>query len=475
MFSITLNILVISPSARLREAISDELREHPVELEWLDSIYAVSARSKADAALLETEDLEDIRRLKSMFAGLPVFLICEQPDYQWGLAGIREGASEYLCLEELHQGRLFRALRFWFERSKVERALEQSQAQLLTAQRMEAIGRTVAGVAHDFRHFLQVVYGNCGLMKRLSHSPALDELVDETKEAAERASLMIKQMLEFAQGNRVKESLIDLNGTINDLAPLYKNVLGPGVDVQRFLCEDPLLVSIDSRIEQCLMNLIINANDAIGRERGVIFVETRRLDLDRDYVDRAWTVKAGAYAVLEVSDSGHGIEPKDFDRIFEPFFTTKPRGIGTGLGLSSVFTLMKEWKGSVTVASRPGLGTTFKLLFPLTGEPEVRPLPKRPLLGRSWLLWEPDPARYLTLRRDLSALGGEVAKTTPEDDSPTLTREENPEYQLQVCDLSPRIVQHLQLVPPTLPCLATPFARHELATTLTLLPAQPAS
>jgi hypothetical protein len=225
---------------------------------------------------------------------------------------------------------------------------------------------------------------------------------------------------------------------------------------------------MDSRIEQCLMNLIINANDAIGRRSGVILVETRLLQLDRDYLDRSFSLEAGSFAVLEVSDNGCGIDSKDFERIFEPFFTTKPRGIGTGLGLSSVFTLMKEWKGVVAVASRPGLGTTFKLVFPLASCDSALPSPQQPLQGQSWVLNDADAARQLTLRRDLSALGGEVVKAPSQEGSATLSPLGRPLTGLQICDLSPRLAEHLGLLPQDCQALGTPFARHELAAKLEL-------
>jgi signal transduction histidine kinase len=466
MFSFPLHVLLLSTQKATHDAVQRELAPSPARLSWKPTRQSVSRREKPEAILLETDDLGEISRLRTLLAGVPVIVLQSEVDYQWGLAAIREGASDCISLSEIGSGNLFRLLRFWVERWKVERALQQSDAQLIAVQRMEGLGRTVAGVAHDFRHFLQVVYGNCNLMKRLNENPSIDEMIDEIKLAAEKANQLIKQMLDFAQGAPANRTTFDINESLTALGPLYRKLLRPGVETKCDLADESLLVSLDSRFEQVVMNLIANACDAVSEHRGTILVETRALALERDYLDQSLVLPHGAYVVMSISDNGHGIEAHDIARIFEPFFTTKGRDVGTGLGLSVVFALLQEWKGYVTVGSVPGKGTTFNLIFPRQCAPE--PEEPMPRLSLALALRETNEALQLVLRRDLTALGCEARLL--DSAGPTLVLDSADEERgLQVCQLSPGLMTHLGLLPPGTLALATPFTRRELASALSTL------
>lgn len=466
MFSFPLHVILISPEQGIYEAVRRELAPSSSELSWKKTRQAVSRRDKPEAILLETDDLDEIARLKALLPGAPVIVLRAGVDYQWGLAAIREGASDYLSITEIGDGNLFRVLRFWVERWKVERALQQSDSQLIAAQRMEGLGRTVAGVAHDFRHFLQVVYGNCNLMKRLNENPSVDEMIDEIKLAAEKANRLIKQMLDFAQGAPATRTIFDVNESLRALEPLYRKLLGPGVQVEHLFTEEPLLVSLDNRFEQVVMNLVANASDALVESRGTILIETRALNLERDYLDKGLVLEEGGYVVLSISDTGQGIDARDIDRIFDPFFTTKDRDVGTGLGLSVVFSFLQEWRGHVTVGSLPGKGTTFNLIFPRQSAPAQAETAHR--LSLTLLLREPNDALQLVLRRDLTALGCETRLM--DSPGPTLVLEGQSEGpSLQVCQLSPRLMARLGLLSDKALGLATPFGRSELAQGLSTL------
>jgi signal transduction histidine kinase len=460
MFSFPLHVILVSPEQGIYETVRRELAQSSSELSWKKTRQAVSRRDKPEAILLETDDLDEISRLKALLPGAPVIVLHAGVDYQWGLAAIREGASDYLSMTEIGDGNLFRVLRFWVERWKVERALQQSDSQLIAAQRMEGLGRTVAGVAHDFRHFLQVVYGNCNLMKSLNENPSVEEMIDEIKLAAEKANRLIKQMLDFAQGAPATRTIFDVNESLRGLEPLYRKLLGPGVQLEHLLTDEPLLVSLDNRFEQVVMNLVANASDALVEGRGTILIETRALNLERDYLDKGLVLEEGAYVVVSISDTGQGIDARDIDRIFDPFFTTKDRDVGTGLGLSVVFSFLQEWRGHVTVGSLPGKGTTFNLIFPRQSAPaQVETAPR---LSLALLLREPNDALQLVLRRDLTALGCETRLI--DSPGPTLVLEGQSEGpSLQVCQLSPRLMARLGLLSDKALGLATPFGRSELA------------
>jgi signal transduction histidine kinase len=464
VYSISLNVLLVTPSRESYEKVKEELSASPVSLAWkrtIDEALVGLNLFSADAVLLEGDDLSAIAELRGTAPRVPLVFLHSQLDQQLGLAAIREGASEYLAISEVGHGGLFRAVRYCVERAKVERALEASRSQLLTSQKMEAIGRTVAGVAHDFRHFLQVIYGNCGLMKRLNSDPTIDEMIDEIRSAGDKANTTIKHLLNFAQGSPIRERVMDLNKVITDLQSLCQALLQRGLTIHYHLCPQPLLVRLDSRVEQVLMNLAVNAADAISQETGKIIMETRLLNLDRPYVSSEVQLHPGNYAVIEVSDTGVGIDPAIMDRIFEPFFTTKPRGIGTGIGLSVVFTLVQDWKGKVVVASEPGVGTTFKIILP------CEPLASGPSVSKTLALRvnlrRDEGALQLLLRKDFSALGCEVSEV--DDQEPTIRLETESELSgqgLLVSGLSPKLLMCKGSVNDESLVLRTPFSRSEL-------------
>ena len=464
MYSVHLKVALISPREDLFRAVRAETATAKVHLTWkrnFDHAIKEVGLSSIDAILLESDDLGDIADLKIYVPNVPVILLHRELNQQLGLAAIREGASEFLATDEMGSGSLFRTIRYCVERGKVEQALEVSRSQLLTSQKMEAIGRTVSGVAHDFRHFLQVIYGNCGLMKRLNEDSTIDEMIDEIRVAAEKANLTIKHLLSFAQGSPVRETLTEVNKVILDLNPMFKALLGTGLSIEYSLCSQPLLARLDSRIEQVLMNLVVNAADAMAGKRGTIFIESRPLSLERPYYGPDVRLASGQYSVIEISDNGTGIEPDVIDRIFEPFFTTKPREVGTGIGLSVVFTLVQDWRGKVVVASRPGVGTTFKLIFPSEHCGKSLPSARQEKLNLAVTLCESDKALQLLLRRDLSVLGCEV--TEVDGQQPTLALDgSSPSAGIYISQMSPKIMFSAKTKNETDIGLSTPFSRQEL-------------
>jgi K+-sensing histidine kinase KdpD len=336
----------------------------------------------------------------------------------------------------------------------------------MVAQRLEMLGRTVTGVAHDFRLFLQVVYNNCSTAKGLNPTPALEELLDEIKSAAETTNRLVRQMLDFAQGSATTRTTVDLNLSLKRLEPLYRKLLATNVRLDSHLTTEQLPVSLDHRFDQLMLNLIVNAVDATRANGGSLFIETRALTLERDYLDRSLVVKAGSYAVLSVSDTGSGIRAEDLERIFEPFFTTKGRDVGTGLGLSMVFACVREWNGHILVGSVPEKGSTFQILFPLQVE---LPVAKTACIrNANVIVREQNEAAQLVLRRDLSALGCDVRVENLS--GPTLSLSKKPgNCPVQVCHLSPLLMRHLQLLPAECVSLAAPFSRAQLSQALSKL------
>jgi PAS domain S-box-containing protein len=242
--------------------------------------------------------------------------------------------------------------------------------QLMRAQKMEAIGTLSGGVAHDFNNILTVILGHTEvLLQTLRSSPQIAEHLKSIDEASRRASGLTRQLLAFSRKQVLQPRVFNLNSLILDLDKMLRRMISEDIEFQTVT--DPNLRATKAdpgQIEQVVMNLVVNARDAI-QNGGRITVETANVDLDEDYVRTHPDARPGAHVMLAVSDTGEGIPPEILPHIFEPFFTTKEVGRGTGLGLSTVYGIIKQSGGNVLVYSQPGRGTTFKIYLPVAEEP----------------------------------------------------------------------------------------------------------
>jgi PAS domain S-box-containing protein len=240
-----------------------------------------------------------------------------------------------------------------------------TELQLRQAQKMEAIGSLTGGVAHDFNNLLAVVIGNLDDLRghgRLDSE--LDELAEEALNAAIRGADLTRRLLAFARQQPLEQHVVDPNALVADLSKLLERALGETVQIKLDLGEDVWSTIVDPiQLQSALVNLATNARDAMPRG-GVLSIVTANRHLDQDYAKRTTEVTPGDYVMIEVTDSGLGIEPNVQKRIFEPFFTTKERGRGTGLGLAMVFGFIKQSGGHINVYSEPGAGTTMRLYLP---------------------------------------------------------------------------------------------------------------
>jgi two-component system, cell cycle sensor histidine kinase and response regulator CckA len=278
------------------------------------------------------------------------------------------------------------------------------ERQYLQAQKMDAIGRLAGGVAHDFNNILGVIIGYSDMTQDLlaPESPA-GKQVGHIRRAADRAATLTRQLLAFSRQQVLRPCVIDLNAVIKDLSSMLLRLIREDISLEFIPSEEIGNVRADvGQLEQILMNLAVNARDAI-RGGGIITIETANVVLDDIYAASHDAVAAGAYVMLSVSDSGCGIATEIMPHIFEPFFTTKPPGAGTGLGLSMVHGVVQQSGGHIWVYSEVGKGTTFKIYFPRVSEPvepasihkEERRLPK---LSDTILIVEDDDAiRDLTV------------------------------------------------------------------------------
>jgi signal transduction histidine kinase/CheY-like chemotaxis protein len=296
------------------------------------------------------------------------------------------------------------------------------ERQLLQAQKMEAVGQLAGGIAHDFNNLLLVISGYTSMVQERQAPESEDNLdLDEVRKAADRATVLTRQLLSFSRRQTIQPLHVDLNDLIEDALRMIRRVIGEHIDF-RFL-PSPRLETIyvdKGQIEQVLMNLCVNARDAMN-SGGTLTIQTMNAVLDESYCANHPWAKEGHYVVLDVTDTGHGMDPTTCARIFEPFFTTKELGQGTGLGLSTVYGIVRQNDGLIQVNSEPGKGTSFKIYIPsveLPAEPKGTALESRVTGGSETLLIAEDEesVRHL-LQRILEIEGYTVLTATDGEDA----------------------------------------------------------
>lgn len=288
---------------------------------------------------------------------------------------------------------------------------KQMEEMFRQAQKMEAVGRLAGGVAHDFNNMLSVIIGYSDvLLERADADAKVRQQCEEIKKAGERAAALTRQLLAFSRQQVLEPRVLNLNTCVVGIEKMLRRLIGEDIELRTSL--DPTLGSVKGdpgQIEQVIMNLAVNARDAM-QEGGKLLIETSNVELDDDYANSHRPCVAGRYVLLTVTDSGIGISPETKARIFEPFFTTKEVGKGTGLGLATVYGVVKQSGGYIWVYSEPGRGTAFKIYLPRINEPEwqIRPPEGAPelLQGTETILLVEDEQSVRALTRSLLEHGG---------------------------------------------------------------------
>lgn len=300
------------------------------------------------------------------------------------------------------------------ERRHADAENERLQRQLLQANKMESIGRLAGGVAHDFNNWLGVIMGNAerGLARLGPEEPTYGDL-EKILGSAQRASTLVQQLLAFARKQAAVPRALDLNETIAGMLSMFRQIIGEDIELVWQPGELSGCVNLDpSQLDQVIANLLVNARDAI-RGAGKIVIETRQFDCDDAFCAQHPFMKPGEYVQLNVQDNGHGMDEETLTHLFEPFFTTKSIGKGTGLGLATVYGIVKQGGGFIDVSSQPGAGTTFTLYWPRIerqAETNVEAAPRLPAAVRMEriLLVEDEPALLDLVKDTLEDEGYEV-------------------------------------------------------------------
>jgi signal transduction histidine kinase len=281
------------------------------------------------------------------------------------------------------------------------------ESQLRQSQKMECVGQLAAGVAHDINNILTIIQGHAGIL--LHSMPAGDDAarsLAQISTAAERAAGFIKHLLTFSRKQVFQTRVLDLNSVLRNMESMLPRMLGEQITLEiRYAPGLPPVSADASMIDQIVMNLTVNSRDAMPKG-GKLFIETTALKISAEQVRKNSEARAGQFICLTVTDTGCGMEPKVLQRIFEPFFTTKAVGEGTGIGLATVYGIVKQHHGWAEVTSKVGAGTTFKIFLPVVQAeaavtPVTAPKPETIVGGRETILVVEDETNLLELVRTI--------------------------------------------------------------------------
>ena len=339
--------------------------------------------------------------------------------------------------------------------------LQSLERQLQQSQKMEAIGRLAGGIAHDFNNLLMVVNGYAEIIKDRSSDQQSRIQAEKILSAGTKAGSLTRQLLAFSRRQILEPVVLNLNDLVTELCKFAPRIIGE--DVQLIFAPDSqlgLIKADPSQIEQVIMNLLVNSRDAMPNG-GRLTIETSRVELDTAYSKKHFGVPPGEYSMLAVSDTGIGMSADTQARIFEPFFTTKESGKGTGLGLATVYGIVKQSGGYIWVYSEPFKGTTFKIYFPrVTGKAEPLPAHEaKPVTGSGAVLVIEDEQTVREMVCEmLETLGYKAIEVGNADQAMSLVQE-NQQIDAVMVDLilpgvgGPEIVARIRKARPQLPVI----------------------
>jgi len=339
--------------------------------------------------------------------GGPIILLTGQGDRAVDVEAMKAGAADYLPKDQITPQLMERVIRHSIERKAAQAALHRSEAQLRQAQKMEAMGSLAGGVAHDFNNLLSIILSYSDMLA-VGLKPADPMRADlaEIHGAGLRAAALTRQLLAFSRQQVLLPRVVDLNEICAGMEKMLRRVIGEDVELaSRAAPALGKILADPGQLEQVIMNLVVNARDAMP-SGGKLTIETAEVVLDGAHASEHPGVTAGVHVMLAVSDTGVGMAHTTQARLFEPFFTTKEAGKGTGLGLATVFGIVRQSGGTIWVYSELGVGTTFKVYFPTAGHAHINPPSAPPpgvrtLHGTETILLVEDDERVRVLARTI--------------------------------------------------------------------------
>jgi PAS domain S-box-containing protein len=321
-----------------------------------------------------------------------------------------------------------------------ELARANREMRIAQSRRLESLGQLAGGVAHDFNNLLGVILNYADFVAdELEEGTAVHTDVKEIRKAAERATELTRQLLIFSRREAIKPAPVDLNEVVNDIERLLRRTLGEHIELVVRLSPDvPAVLADPGQVEQVLVNLAVNARDAMP-DGGRLVIDTRVVELDRDFLQEHPDAVPGRYVRVTVEDSGTGMDPEVAARAFEPFFSTKRKGEGTGLGLATVYGIVTAAGGLISVYSEPGEGTVFRVHLPAVDSDAVRAPGERAVeltgRGESVLLVEDEDSVRALAKRILTEGGYRVSALSQGSDALPLLEDPRRDFDLLISDV----------------------------------------
>lgn len=388
--------------------------------------------------LLSEEDLEKLNNYVASDSEDPIVIKWKRKDgeYIW--------TEQRLTREYNHKGDLIMiqgVARDITKEKKAEIIKEKLQAQLNQAQKMEAVGRLASGISHDFNNMLGVIIGNLELLfLDLDESSEMFKPLSDMKTAAEKSKNLTRQLLAFARKQTISPKTVNLNTVIEDMLKMLKRLISENIALKWQPYDNLWNVNVDiSQIDQIMANLCVNAKDAI-KETGEIVISTENLVVDEELCRKHNGLKSGEYVKISVCDTGSGIEETDIPHLFEPFFTTKAQGKGTGLGLATVYGIVKQNNGYINLNSKVGEGTCFHILLPRHKDTAVAEVFKhtKPEVQKGdevILLVEDEPVILDIFTKMINNLGYNVIPTNSPSEAIDIARNSKTQIDLLITDV----------------------------------------
>ncbi len=327
------------------------------------------------------------------------------------------------------------------ERKQAERSRQKLEAQLIQVQKMDAVGRLAGGVAHDFNNMLTIIIGVADLaMIKLQPSDTYYSEFCEIMEAGKRSANLTRQLLAFARKQAIVPKVIDFNNTVESMLKMMRRLIGEDIDLLWKPSTNLWAVKMDSiQIDQILANLMLNARDAI-KNIGKVTIATDNIVFDKTYCDSHSYFVPGQYIMLSINDNGCGIDQEALENIFEPFYTTKEAGKGTGLGLATVYGIVKQNNGFINVDSNPGEGTIFKIYLPRYQDKKIKisaECPREVVIGgmETILLVEDEPMVLEITKSMLEKLGYKILSAVTPGDAIRLAEKYSDKIHIVITDI----------------------------------------
>jgi len=326
-----------------------------------------------DLSLPDARGLEGIEALREIAPEVPIVLITGDGDLKLAIKTLSQGVQDYLIKGQIDGHLLVRSVVYAVERARYERERRELEQKFLQTQKLESLGLMAGGIAHDFNNLLMGVLSNATMaLDQVEKNTPLQTKLHRILNAGQRAAELVQQLLAYCGQEPIELDNVSINSLVEEIDDLLENVISPKATIHYELSSSPLFVRGDvTQFRQVLMNLVTNASDALEGGAGVINISTNQICLQGGILTDEFsgeTLPPGNYCILEVADTGKGMDLQTAKRIFDPFFTTK--STGRGLGLAAVLGIVRAHKGMLQVESALGLGSTFRIYLPLCAADE---------------------------------------------------------------------------------------------------------